>query len=53
MLLALGIFLAGFLFSNFALMPLIARQGEEREVPDLKGLTLGGGLYLGKNTEFE
>jgi eukaryotic-like serine/threonine-protein kinase len=36
--LALGLFAAGFLLSNFVLMPVIARQGEELEVPDLKGL---------------
>lgn len=36
--LALGVFAAGFLLSNFVLMPIIARQGEELEVPDLKGL---------------
>ncbi|MCU0606884.1 MAG: PASTA domain-containing protein [Candidatus Edwardsbacteria bacterium] len=37
-ILAAGLFLAGFLLSNFVLMPLVARQGEELEVPDLKGL---------------
>lgn len=37
--LALGLFAAGFLLSNFVLMPIIARQGEVLEVPDLKGLS--------------
>ena len=39
-LLGLGLFGTGFLLSNFVLMPLIARQGEELAVPDLKGLGL-------------
>jgi eukaryotic-like serine/threonine-protein kinase len=37
LLLCLGVFLAGFLVSNFAVMPLVARYGEEVEVPDLRG----------------
>ncbi|HBE73842.1 MAG TPA: hypothetical protein DDW31_07150 [candidate division Zixibacteria bacterium] len=34
----LGVFLAGFLLSNFVLMPLFVRHGAEVEVPDLKGM---------------
>ena len=40
LIVAAGLFLLGFLFSNFVLMPIIARQGAELEVPDLKGLGL-------------
>jgi eukaryotic-like serine/threonine-protein kinase len=38
-ILVFGLFAAGLLLSNFVLMPIIARQGEELEVPDLKGLS--------------
>lgn len=34
----LGVFLAGFLLSNFVLMPLFVRHGAEVEVPDLRGM---------------
>lgn len=34
----LGVFLAGFLLSNFVLMPLLVRHGAEVEVPDLQGM---------------
>lgn len=33
-----GLFLVGFLFSNFVLMPLFVRHGAEVEVPDVRGL---------------
>ncbi|MDI6739935.1 MAG: PASTA domain-containing protein [Candidatus Edwardsbacteria bacterium] len=51
--LALGLFAAGFLLSNFVLMPFIARQGEELEVPDLKGLSPQQARDAAKEAGFE
>ena len=50
---AAAVFLLGFLISNFVLMPMIARQGEELEVPDLKGLGLAQARDAAKAAGFE